>query len=70
MRDVSAVEEAVGDPDMLDSKGVENIPDIIPEDNDAEAAEEEHNSLDTDADVEANAALSGEGLPLKHRTAK
>jgi hypothetical protein len=54
VRDVSAVEEAAGDPDALDSE----MPDIRPEEEEAEAAAEEQNAMETEDDAEANVAPS------------
>jgi hypothetical protein len=54
--DVSAVEESAGDPDKLDNEEAEDMPAIRPEEEDAEAAEEEPNALETDANVEVNVA--------------
>jgi hypothetical protein len=47
-RDMSAVEEAAGDPDVLDGEEVEDMPAIRPEEEDAEAADEEGNPFETD----------------------
>ena len=49
IRDVSAVEEAAGDPDVLDNEEVKDIPAIRPEEEDVETAEEEDNQVETDA---------------------
>jgi hypothetical protein len=49
LRDVSAAEEAAGTLDVLDNEKVEDMPDIRPEEEYAEAAEKEDNSLDMDA---------------------
>ena len=45
--DISAVEEASGDPDVLDNEEVEDMPAIRPKEEDAEAANEEENLSDT-----------------------
>jgi hypothetical protein len=47
--DTSAVEKASGDPDLLDNEEVEDMPAIRPEEDDAEAANEEENQSDTDS---------------------
>jgi hypothetical protein len=49
IRDVSAVEEAAGDPDVLDNEEVKDMPAIRPEEEDVETAEEEDNQVETDA---------------------
>jgi hypothetical protein len=58
VRDFSAVEEAAGDPDALDSEEAEDMPDIRPEEEEAEAAAEEQNPMETEDDAEANVAPS------------
>ena len=55
--DISAVEEASGDPDVLDNQEVEDMPAIRPEEEDAEAANEEENLSDTDSLKEPVEAL-------------
>ena len=59
-RDMSAVEEAAGDPDVLDGEEVEDMPAIRPEEEDAEAADEEGNPFETDVpnnDAEDDVAM-------------
>jgi hypothetical protein len=55
--DISAVEEASGDPDVMDNEEVQDIPAIRPVEEDAEAANEEENLSETDSFKETAEAL-------------
>ena len=60
IQNVSVVEDAAGNPDLLDSEDAEDMPDVRPEEEEAEAAEEEQHAMESEA--EANKANGNEAL--------
>jgi hypothetical protein len=49
---VTTVEEAAGNPDVLDSEEVKDMPDVRPEEEEAEAAEVPENAMEVEVEAE------------------
>jgi len=60
IQNVSVVEDAAGNPDLLDSEEAEDMPHVRPEEEEAEAAEEEQHAMESEA--EANEADGNEAV--------
>ncbi len=54
VQNVWTVEEADGNPDVLDSEEAEDMPNVRSKEEEAEAAEEEQNTMESETDAEAN----------------